>query len=375
MQKIAIVHYLPIENYPPITNLLNFVSENKIAKYCVYTTRNTKDKNNYSIINVTVNRFKSVGSIKNSLLRLLTYYNFNVKVFLKLIWQNPEIVLYYESYSAMPVYWYIKLFGKDKKLWMHTHEYFPKDWYETGMKTVKYYHKKEVEFLYNRANGLSETNEFRVDLFLKDYPFVNKSKVHILQNFPPLKWYSSQRDISEIKTPIKTLYIGSVSLRATYLKEYCNWVLKQNGNVLFDIFTNNFDIETQDYMNSISSPFIKFNTTGIAYDSIPETISKNQYHVGVIIYKGIYLNTAWCASNKLFEYLACGLDVWFTKDMPGTYPYITQNTYPRVCKVDFNNLNLIDFENLITRENHTYKPFHYNCEEVYEEFYEKLISN
>jgi hypothetical protein len=357
MSKIALVHYQPIELYPPTLNFIRFL-ETKSCEFKVCTSKKTKH-NLSSLLN-------------NQVIRLLGYYHYNIRTFLKLILYSPEIIVYYESYSAMPVYWYMKVFGRNRTLWMHSHEYFPPDWYETGMKTVRLYHKREVEYLYNRANGLSQTNEFRIEYFLKDYPFLIPGKLHALPNFPPKNWCDFQRNINEISHPIKTIYIGSISVRATYIKEYCEWVIQLNGQVLFDVITNGVDKETQVYINSISSPYIKFNITGIEYKTIPQKIASNEYHVGVILYKGLYLNTAWCASNKLFEYLACGLDVWFTKDMPGTYPYITEKTYPKVLKVDFNNLQNFDLESAISHENLDYKPSTYNCEEVYDEFYKKL---
>lgn len=48
--------------------------------------------------------------------------------------------------------------------------------------------------------------------------------------------------------------------------------------------------------------------SGINYSDLPGVI--RAYDVGVILYNGHIANYVFNAPNKLFEYLACGLDVW-----------------------------------------------------------------
>src|SRR5690606_32174240 len=111
----------------------------------------------------------------------------------------------------------------------------------------------------------------------------------------------------------------------------------------------------------------------VAYNDLPVFLSK--YDIGLIFYKCISDNVKYCASNKLFEYLNNGLDVWFSEEMVGTYPYITKNTFPKVLPINFQNLDRIDLQSHLSRNGLLYQPTNYFCEPVYESFCEQLINN
>jgi hypothetical protein len=51
----------------------------------------------------------------------------------------------------------------------------------------------------------------------------------------------------------------------------------------------------------------------INYFKLPEVLIK--YDVGLTIYKGFIPNYIYNVPNKVFEYLACGLKVWYSKDL------------------------------------------------------------
>ena len=53
----------------------------------------------------------------------------------------------------------------------------------------------------------------------------------------------------------------------------------------------------------------------ISQSDFPLIIS--QYQIGLVLYKGHIPNYIYNAPNKLFEYLACGLDVWYPICMKG----------------------------------------------------------
>ena len=63
----------------------------------------------------------------------------------------------------------------------------------------------------------------------------------------------------------------------------------------------------------------------------------SNYDVGVILYKPLIDNFKYNAPNKLFEYLVCGLEVWFPGNLLGILPY--QKAHPlKVFALDFTNL-------------------------------------
>ena len=80
---------------------------------------------------------------------------------------NPHKIIFFESSSAGPVYWYLRTFGKSTELKIHYHEYTSPNEYEEGMRLVKLYHQYEKKFLYEKADWISQTNEDRVKMFLQ----------------------------------------------------------------------------------------------------------------------------------------------------------------------------------------------------------------
>ena len=96
------------------------------------------------------------------------------------------------------------------------------------------------------------------------------------------------------------------------------------------------------------------------------------YDVGLILYNGNSTNFIYNAPNKLFEYLACGLDVWFSKDLVTSKDYIIENSYPKILEVDFNRLDKFDYQFAISRKGLFHKPTDFYCELVYQNFLKTL---
>ena len=337
MSKIAVVHYMPLEYYPPVTNFLDVVLEEPKLEIKVFSTKNNKNRKEYSNAKLNkINRSPFPAPGENTVIRLYKYLAFNISCFLRLVQYNPKTILYYETYSAGPVYWYLRLFGRNKKLKIHYHEYFSKDWYEKGMLLTRKYHEYEKKFLYCKADWISQTNIDRVRLFLKDQPEVDPQKMKILPNYPPASWGSAIKQQKKGSSVLKTVYIGSLSLEATFIREYCDWVKDQKGAVIFDIYAYNLHQDTTDYLYKLNCPYINFIREGIEYDKIPLVL--RNYDVGLILYKALSKNYEYNAPNKLFEYLACGLEIWFSDKMKGCIPYI-KSQHPRIMPVDFLNID------------------------------------
>lgn len=51
----------------------------------------------------------------------------------------------------------------------------------------------------------------------------------------------------------------------------------------------------------------------IDYYELPKELIK--YDIGLVLYKGHIPNYIYNVPNKVYEYLACGLQVWYSKDL------------------------------------------------------------
>ena len=338
MKRLAVVHYLPLEFYPPAVNLLNAFAEKELFNTKVWTTHNNKQRQVFKSPTLTsISRTIAPKKSDYKGFRLLKYLLFNFKTFMGLLFFNPEVILYYESYSAGPVYWYLKYFGNNKRLFIHCHEYFDAQWYAKGMSLVKLYHTYEKNYLYPKAAWISQTNTDRIQMFASDHPKLPSGILKVVPNYPPQDWLRHTNLIKpDGHTVIKTVYVGSLSLKDTFIKEYCDWVLKQKGKVYFHIYAYNLHDDTILYLKSLNTDYIVFYTKGVEYNKMPALLA--DYDIGLILYKAHTKNYKYNAPNKLFEYLVCGLKVFYPDVMLGIKPYLTENIIP----LNFKNMTSID---------------------------------
>lgn len=328
---------MPLEYYPPVTNFLNVMVKHAFFVK-VWTTHNTKKRITYHNEKLkTINRSPFPEKSDNVLERIFKYFYFNISCFIGLIKYKPEAILYYESYSVYPVFLYMKFFGKATKLYIHYHEYEDRESYKNGMKLVKYYHELEKKFLYKRASWISQTNKERLHMFASDHPKLPSEVLKIMPNYPPKIWSSQVNGKSKAsKDIIRTVYVGSLSLKDTFIREYCDWVLKQNGKVYFHIYAYNLHDDTMDYLKSLNTDYIVFYTKGVEYNKMPALLA--DYDIGLILYKAHTKNYKYNAPNKLFEYQACGLKVLYPDVMLGISHYDSSN----VISVNFNTTHSLE---------------------------------
>ncbi len=353
---------MPLEFYPPTTNLLNSLAFKNQFSVKIWTTRNNKGRKVYKnkVLNA-ISRTSFPNRNNHKLVRFCKYLLFNIKTFLGLLIFNPSIVMYYETYSAGPVYWYLKYFGSKKKLFIHYHEYFNQEWYDSGMAIVKLYYHYEKNFLLQKAEWVSQTNLDRLKMFASDHPEISQDILKMMPNYPPKSWF---KDIKKVKSKsqsvIKSVYVGALSLKDTFIKEYCDWIVTQNGKVHFHIYAYNLHDDTKAYLESLKSEYIVFYPKGVEYIEMPNLLSN--YDIGLILYRAQTDNYRYNAPNKLFEYLVCGLDVWLPEVMEGCKPYLNAESRPLVQAIDFTNLKLGLIEAHQKSLTLPYRNIPYHCE-------------
>lgn len=303
-----------------------------------------------------------------SIIVLIKYLLFSILTLLQLIRYKPDVLLYYESISALPAYLYKFFFRKRIKLCIHYHEYMTPDEYNRpGMRLSKYNHHLETSYLYKKAVWISQTNEYRKNFFLKDYPYLQASVCHVMPNYPPKKWHRKQK--KHKGDVVKCVYVGSLSLCDTYILEFCKWVNSQQGKVKFDIYSFNFHKETLDAVEKIHSPYISFYKEGIKYDEIPNLL--DGYDVGVLLYKAQTMNVMFCETNKFYEYLICGLDVWYPTGMTLLHEMDKSIYAPKIVEIDFCKDIFPDIDTSVRLINNIcYNQF---CERVYLSFHEQIL--
>jgi hypothetical protein len=372
LKKIFILHFNPIELYPPVQNVIEYAATHWTGKK-IYIFTTTAGKLPFAPFagntsHIEIIRLGQSGPSLSAFKRYMGYLQFYLGAFWQLMIKRPSKVMYYETLSSYPVYLYKKWINAKSDIFIHYHEYSSPVEYQQGMILIRYFHRLE-KWLYPKAAWVSHTNEMRMERFEKDIaPSLARNK-YIFPNYPPRSW---QRPVKQQQDqPLRIVYVGALSLHTMYTKEFANWVLIQQGTVTWDIYTANIKEDARKYFTSLSSASITLHE-GIQYQELPDVLAK--YDVGVILYTGHIENYIYNAPNKLFEYMACGLDVWFPDVMKGSLPYITKGTYPKVIAVDFTRLNQADYKSMVNHADLVYHQPAYFCEELIEKLGKQLLS-
>lgn len=373
--KIAIVHALPLEYYPPVTNLLDYLAATGGLDGEVFTVGNTVGRKAYVNPAFPIYRFPLPQSNERTLLRLWKHIGFTIRTVRHLMRLRPDAVLYFEPHSAMPAYVYSHYCKPGVSILVHNHEYYEPGQFEgRGMRVVKTYHKREVEYLYRKAVWVSQTNTDRLELFLRDYPFIDRTVAHVLPNYPPRRWSGgAARAVRKDGDPVRCVHVGAVSLEDTYVREFCEWVGRQNGAVTLDFYDYKIPAGTREFLAGLEGGLIRCFAAGIPYAELPHLLA--HYHVGLVLHRGTTANYVFNAPNKLFEYLACGLDVWCPSEMLGVKPYLRRDAVPKVIALDFARLNGFDPVAAVSRDNLRTCSSEYFCENVLSDLKNVLLGH
>lgn len=344
--KVVLIHWFPIEQFPPAQNLVNELANTDRIEVTCCTTHKADANYSFSNDKVTFRRtpFPQLGQYK--LVRLLRFLHFPWICFLTVVLNRPSVLIYMEPHSAPAAFTPLLLLSKCR-LVVHYHEYRdPKHFLEKGNALARLGNFLEKWWLHRRADWISHTNNDRIRLFLSDYPSVSFDKLHAIPNLPPRSWQRQTDASTRAETsPLRFVYVGAVSLRDTYIQNLVSWfhTLPKNS-VTLDLYINNIDSSTADFLNQQIVENLRVCIGGVPYDQLPTILPK--YDIGLILYRCTSTNYIYNAPNKLFEYLTCGLSVIYPNQMVGVHPYARTHCQPWVKSVDFECLSEITLEEL-----------------------------
>ena len=350
-------------------NLLNRLSEDE-CNIRVLTTSGFHANTRPFVVNhpgIKIHRLGISGLGLSSLRRWMNYLYFHFASLFYLFLHRPSKVLYFETLSSFPALLYKWVFSKKADLFIHYHEYTSPNEYKIGSKLLHFFNTIERK-MYSHANWISHINEFRLQQFVNDYKNCSLSNIYVLPNYPPSSWNTTAMKQS-VNFPIRLVYVGSIGLDLMHTEAFAHWVKKNNGSVVWDIYTNRINTKVGRFFNELSADNIHLKGC-IDYFRLPEVL-KN-YDVGLILYKGDIPNHLYVTPNKLFEYHSCGLDVWFSDKIVSCMPLITNDTYPKIVAIDFEQLNQIDINMLTDRGDCQQFKKHFTYEEALKELINEL---
>lgn len=335
--KVAVLHFQPLERYPPVMNDIRDFKTMPNSKLSVFSTSN--HDNWFNEEGVKIYRYGK-PSTQNRFIRYSIYVFFNLLVCIKLLLLRPSHIIAYETLSVFPAFVIHKIYP-DTKIHIHLHEYTSKEEIDASSKYYKWLIKLERKIISQKYCWVSHTNKDRNRLYLKDNPEIDEKKMLVFPNYPPASWYENAVKNKSLKinsSHIKLVHVGALSLDTTYLLEMVDWVISKNGVYHLDFYLSNIDQKTVNYLDNIVATyeFIKIYPT-VKYYELPD-ILKN-YDIGLVLYKGCIPNYVYNVPNKVLEYLACGLDVWYSDKLKSTKIFVEANGIDRCYELNFLDLS------------------------------------
>lgn len=266
------------------------------------------------------------GSVKN---RYLCYLQFAIIGFWKLFKFKPKAVMMYESYSVLPVFLYTILFPGVNIL-IHYHEFVSKSEMQSASAYSKFLYFLEKRLLF-KAIWVSQTNVDRKIKIQSIFPQMNEKQLRVFPNYPSKNWAENRkyRNAENLEI-VKFIHVGSLGKETTFIREFVEWIQSQNGRASLTVVSQNMEPAIRDliaknhWINLISN---------LPYRELPYVI--NEHHVGVVLYNGHIPNFVYNVPNKVSEYLACGLNVWYSKVLISTQKFAEENPLYPLFRVDF----------------------------------------
>lgn len=372
---VVVLHQLPLEQYPPACNLLRTLLGMPGFRVAAITSPNQKSLPTFSVGGLVLHRLRFGLSSDSVLVRWFFSLLWHVRAALICRGLQPAAVISVEPHSAFAVWLYFVLLGGSGRLLIHHHEYYsPADYRRPGNRLTRLNRLFENRLLH-RAIWVSQTNVDRLRLFRLDHPRLTDDQCHVLPNYPPADWRGRRpalpRRSGPFKGPLRLVYVGSVSLHDTFIGPLVEWLMsEQNPGCTLDLFCYNIDPRTRQFLSNHSGSVLRFHDHGVDYDQLPEVLST--FDVGLILYRCNTLNFVYNASNKLFEYLMCGLDVWYPACMLGVRPYARTDANPRVLETDFERLNSMEWESRQPQADLPWEPWTKSCEEALAPLFARL---
>lgn len=336
--RIAYVHILPIEYYPPARNTLKLFSKQNGWDVRCWSSPNHRRLPEWSDKSVHVVRHTYENPHKAAHRRLAAYLSWHFAVARELTNWKPDLIISVEPHSAIAVWLYFKIFGGTARLCIHHHEYYaPEDFSNRGMRLVRIGSRLELRDLFPRAEWISQTNVHRLQMIAHD-AHLDSHVLRVLPNYPPREWTERavRNDGRARDRPRKFIYLGSASLEDAFILEAAKWASRHREEVSLSVVGNNIAPDVWAEILKIGASNISLNKDGWDYEALPGKL--NQFDVGLILYKGNTKNFVYNVPNKAFEYLAAGLEVWYPRQMKALKSMHSEFPGLPMMEFDFDNM-------------------------------------
>ncbi len=312
MKKIAIVLYGNIRYDGRVQKEIKTFLKNNydVTLYCSDFDEDDNMSNYPFKIKIIKNTFKE----RNSLISFFNLFLFNLNIY-KILKKEKVDYIHCNDLNTIILGF---LYSKIAKVIFDAHELFPESQEnKLKQKIWNFIEKKNIKYMYKIIEA-----EINRKKYLEKKYNLNKDKVVLIENFP------LKRKISDIKInyfaekyQIKTqkkiaLYIGAIMKKRNILEIIKTFLVEDD---LIFICIGKF--KEEEYKRTLIE-FVRNNNLEkkvLFKENIPQEEvldATNSADLTFIFYQNVNLNNYYCASNKLYEALNCGVKI-ITNDYPG----------------------------------------------------------
>ena len=133
-KTIFIIHFHPVEMYPPVMNMIDYLSLNSGCRLIVVTNKKSKSSPLLPYQpEANVKIYRPAIQTSTVFIKHINYLFFYLTSICLLLKYHPVILFYFETLSSWPAMMYKKLKGKQVQLMVHYHEYTEPKLYKEGM--------------------------------------------------------------------------------------------------------------------------------------------------------------------------------------------------------------------------------------------------
>ncbi len=337
--RIAYVHVLPLEYYPPAINTLELLAREAGWEVRAWSSRNLRDSSEWSSPRVHVERpaLNAPGALLP--FRITGYLNWHFPTARDIARWKPHVVMSVEPHSALATWMYYRMFSGGARLFIHHHEYYAAaDFSSEGMRLLRATRKLERNDLWRRAEWISQTNVHRLRLLRESTPAISEHVGHVYPNYPPLEWGNRAKRARRPRddSRIRFLYLGSASLEDAFIAEAAEWIASRPDETSLHVVGNNIASDVWAKLRSLGASNITLDDNGWNYDAIPEHLA--DFDIGLILYRGNTQNFIYNVPNKAIEYLAGELEVWYPREMRGLADFHASHPDLRMREMNFSGL-------------------------------------
>ena len=306
LKRVVVSIYLHPEYFPPTINAINSLSE-ICEELVVVTNNNSKDDffigNNIKFVKLGQYLSPIEFEQKSLAYKILFFAKFTLTFLKCAISKKTDLVLMYDSIPLFSFFFFCRIIKKSTISWFHSHDMPMRDKlkkYSIGWFSAEY----ELKAL-NKVSIFSLPTSDR----LKYYPNISsKVKYFELPNFPSQKIYNDSNESETQKgDDIKIIYQGTIGWGHSI--EEIVMLLNQdiNGKKVSLTLKGKVKADYKEAINKLAESYgvmSKINWIGVGPYKEVQNITK-EHHIGIAIHLGdIPQGTA---SNKIYEYAACGL--------------------------------------------------------------------